>query len=248
FAAANNCLALLLSALFVPLVRAIHEDDWQALLSGPLRNIVASVGLGVIDGLVLTMVLRWLRQLGTRNGLPGLFLFGAIVATVGLSEALSVSPLLATLMMGMVCRNADQGKALLGLRLDVIGSLFVCILFVQVGAGLNPFAWRDVAPWAASFLLLRGAVRIAVSWLLGPFSGINRRQAAMLGVTLLPVSSLAILTVHASVEALPEMDKQVLAVTAAALVVLELLGPFWTRWALRRAGEVAPTVRGGGNG
>jgi Kef-type K+ transport system membrane component KefB len=242
FAAVNNCLALLLSALFVPLLRAFHEDAWETMLAGPLRDMAASAGLGVIMGMFLMATLRLLRGKASGNGVPALFLFGAILTNIGLAEVLGVTPLMATLLMGAVCRNADQGKALLGINIEPIRGLFVCVLFIQVGAGLNPYAWRDIAPWAGAFLAIRGVVRIAATWLFGPLSGISRRQAAMLGVALLPMSSLAVLTVHASVVALPEMDKQVTAITAAALVVLELLGPFCTRWALRRVGEVTPAT------
>ncbi|QNM94798.1 cation:proton antiporter [Chitinimonas koreensis] len=239
FAAVNNALALVLAVLLISLARFAREDGWRVALLDPAWELVGAVGLGVACAFLLCLFLRWLRQRGQRDVLPMLFLFGAIVAAVGIAQALGVPPLLAVLSLGIATRNIGRGEALLGLNIDHLRSLFVCVLFVQIGASLDLTAWLQAPLWAALYLAVRGAVRIAVPWLLAPFSGISHAQGGWLGVVLLPMSSLAVLTMHGTVAAIPELSAQTTAIALAALCLLEAIGPITTRWALRRAGETA---------
>ncbi|HEY9102787.1 cation:proton antiporter [Chitinimonas sp.] len=241
FAAVNNALALVLALMLISLTRFAREDGWQAALLQPAWELLGALALGMVAAFLLALFLKWLRQRGPHDVLPMLFLFGGIAATVGVAQLLAVPTLLAVLSLGIASRNIDQGEALLGLNVDHLRGLFVCVLFVQIGASLDWWAWREVPMWAGLFLLVRGLVRLTVPALLAPFSGIGHRQGVWLGVTLLPMSSLAVLTVHGSVAAMPELTTHASAIALAALCLLEIIGPLTTRWALERVGDARKT-------
>ena len=242
FTATNNALAMLLAVLFIPTINIIRHDHWWLYLQEPLRELFGAVIVGMAGGALLILALTWLRRRShLQDALPQALMFGAILGTLGLAEGLHASPLLALLTMGVTCRNVGEGAAILGTNLDGLRGLFICILFVQIGAGINLTAWQDSATWVLAFLLMRTVVRMLVTASCAPLIGMNRKQGLSLGVALLPISSFAVLTVHASMSALPEMDGQVAAVAMAALSLLEVVGPFWTRWALRHTGEAAST-------
>jgi hypothetical protein len=76
--------------------------------------------------------------------------------------------------------------------------------------------------------------------LAAPFSAIRTRQNLLLGVTLLPMSGVAMALVHDIGGLHPEFGARLANLIIAAVVALELLGPLATYWALRRAGEAAP--------
>ncbi|GAB3244909.1 cation:proton antiporter [Chitinimonas naiadis] len=243
FAAVNNALALVLALMLISLTRFSREDGWQVALLQPAWELLGAVALGVSGAFLLALFLKWLRHRGPHDVLPMLFLFGAIAATVGAAQVLAVPTLLAVLTLGITSRNIDHGEALLGLNVDHLRSLFVCVLFVQIGASLDWWAWQQVPQWAGLFLLARAAVRLLVPWLLAPFSGIGHRQGVWLGVVLLPMSSLAVLTVHGSVAGLPELTTHATAIALAALCLMEIIGPLTSRWALEKAGD-APRTEG----
>jgi Kef-type K+ transport system membrane component KefB len=221
-------------------------------LQAPLAALAGSIGLGMAAGYGLSLSMRLLRGHGPFDMLPELLLLGAIVAIVGGAKAVGFSPSLAVLATGFACRNINDGEALLAVDIEPLRNMFVCILFVHVGSALNLLAWRnvptwsydsiwmDTAVWVVLFLLVRSLVRVLVPWLLAPLSGIRHRQGACLGVALLPMSSFAILAVHTSMFAMPDLDRQVAIIAVAALSALEILGPFTTRWALRYAHEATP--------
>lgn len=243
FAAANNMLALVAAVLLVALAHLTQTGGWQQALIGPMRELLGGLALGLLAAWLTCRFLHWLRAHGPHDVLPTLFLFGAVVAVIGTAKALAFSPLLAVLALGFGCRHIESGEAVLGMQLDPLRSLFVCVLFVQLGASLNPSAWQGVAVWALLFLMVRTLARVAIPYLIAPFCGLRHAQGGWLGVVLIPMSSLGLLTVHASVTTLPELDPQAAGIAVAALMVMELLGPISTRWALKQAGEIAEEGR-----
>ena len=59
------------------------------------------------------------------------------------------------------------------------------------------------------------------------------------------MSGLAVIMVHETSGLYPQLSTSIAPVVLAAVVILELLGPVATQYALRRAGEAGPeTTRG----
>lgn len=242
FTAANNALALILTLLLITMAHVNEDEGWRQAMLEPLAQLVGAIALGLLSAYLLTFAMRWLRRHGPRDMLPTLLLFGAIVACVGLANVVGVPPLLAVLSLGISSRNIGNGEALLGVNIDSFRSLFLCILFVQIGASLDLTIWREIPLTALLLIVARGAVRTLVPCLLAPYTGLRHAQGAWLGVVIMPMSSLAVLTMHSVMVAMPELRQETVVIGLTVLYASFFIGPLTTRWALQRAGEVsAPT-------
>jgi hypothetical protein len=119
--------------------------------------------------------------------------------------------------------------------------LFFVILFVLVGASLefSAFTVAAAAPVAA-FILLRFAGKGLALLAFGALSGIRPTGAGLLTLGLVPLSGSAVVMVRDTISLYPAFGKELAAVVLSAVVILELIGPLSTQFALRRAGEAHP--------
>ena len=70
-----------------------------------------------------------------------------------------------------------------------------------------------------------------------PFVGLKLRQAGLVALALTPMSGLAVVMVYETASLYPEIRSSVAPVVFAAVVILELLGPIATQFAIKQAGE-----------
>jgi hypothetical protein len=75
---------------------------------------------------------------------------------------------------------------------------------------------------------------------LAPRAGLSYRAGSLLAVALLPLSGQAVVMVRDTVSLYPSFGRELAAVVLSAVVILELLGPIATQFALKRAGEARP--------
>jgi Kef-type K+ transport system membrane component KefB len=71
-------------------------------------------------------------------------------------------------------------------------------------------------------------------------SGLRGRKAALLGLTLTPMSAIAVVLVENTAQYYPEFGQRLAAVVMSAVLILELSAPLLTQLALRAAGETHP--------
>lgn len=76
-----------------------------------------------------------------------------------------------------------------------------------------------------------------------PLSGLNLRRAALLAVGMSPISAVALVMMQGTGSIYPDFGARLAATVFAAIVLLEILGPLATQWALQRAGETVPESR-----
>ena len=74
----------------------------------------------------------------------------------------------------------------------------------------------------------------------GPLSGIRPSGAGLLALALVPLSGSAVVMVRDTISLYPAFGRELAAVVLSAVVILELIGPLATQFALRRAGEAHP--------
>jgi Kef-type K+ transport system membrane component KefB len=117
--------------------------------------------------------------------------------------------------------------------------LFV-ILFVMTGAAvtLADFATGALVGLAYALARLTGKVLGVVCF--AQLSGLRVRKAALLGLTLAPMSAIAVVLVETTAHYYPAFGQRLAAVVMSAVLMLELTAPLLTQLALRTAGEAHP--------
>jgi len=238
FTAVNTVFAFVMLTLLLPFRQMERAAEWEPALLYPVYVLAGSALAGYAACCALLLLARWL---GKRAEIQFVLLVAMVVLTIGVAHSLKLSVPLALVTFGMLARNLDRRHALLPVRFGEVGQLFFVILFVLAGASLEFHALGVAAAGAvAAFVVMRFLGKALAILVFGRLSGIPPGGAGLLAIALLPMSGLAVVMVRDTVSLYPSFGRELAAVVLSAVVVLELLGPLATQFALRRAGEAHP--------
>jgi len=197
-------------------------------------QVLGSVALGYLVGLLLA---SWSSRV-TESGEILILLAGSILLAVGVSHALDLSPLVASLAVGATMVNlADRSKHLFK-ALSATDPPFYAIFFVIAGAELDTSLIPAMGAMGFVYVLGRAGgkfvgARSAAKWL-----GLDLKLQNYLGFALLAQAGLAIGLTLAVNNRFPDLAPVVSTVVLASVAIYEVIGPVSTRFALSRAGEV----------
>ncbi|MEW6523330.1 MAG: cation:proton antiporter [Bacillota bacterium] len=235
--ALDDVMAVLAFGVALPLADALRAgSDGRALLhaaSAPVLHIAGSMTLGVVAGLALGLTSRRLRGEGD--------LATSVVALMALATGLAgiwrYSPLLVMLVAGVTVGNQLRPRRGLSRLLDALAPAVLVAFFVMAGASLRPAAVVRVGAIGILYILVRSAGKLLGSMLGGLATGIPPTARRYLGFTLLPQAGVAIGMAVMVRGHFPELGELVHTVVLGAVVVYELTGPPFTRFAVLKAGE-----------
>jgi Kef-type K+ transport system membrane component KefB len=238
FTAVNSVFAFVLLTLLLPFLHLEHAAGWEQAILHPLYLLWGSILAGY---LACALMLRLAAWLGKSEERQFILLVAMVVVTVGAAHALKLSVSLTLITLGVLARNLDRGYAVLPVHFGHGSQLFFVILFVLVGASLEFSAFSAAAATVvAAFIIVRFLGKSLALLIFGPLSGIRAGGAGLLAVALVPLSGSAVVMVRDTTSFYPEFGKELGAVVLSAVVILELIGPLATQYALRRAGEAHP--------
>ena len=211
----------------------------------PLLEIIFSLGLGFLMGLLFSFLERFFQSRSKRMAISVTF----VLMTVAISCLkfnigpfhVSFSSLLACMMLGTVfCNTCDFSEELMN-RADRWMAPILILFFVISGSELELSVFLDVA------VLIVGVVYI-LSRSIGKCLGANISSRMTksdpniikyLGITLLPQAGVALGMAIKARNLGPE-GEIVANITLFAVLVYEIIGPFLTKVALTKAGDIIP--------
>ena len=214
----------------------------------PLLEILLSLALGFVMGLLFTLCERYFHSRSKRMAVTVTF----VMMTVAISSLqfqigsvhISFSSLLACLMLGTVfCNFCDVSEELME-RADRWTTPVLILFFVISGAGL------ELSVFADATIVVIGIVYI-IARSLGKYfgAGISARLTKSdpniikyLGITLLPQAGVALGMAIKAMELGPD-GAIVRNITLFAVMIYEIIGPFLTKIALTKAGDIQPEGR-----
>lgn len=210
----------------------------------PLVEIVLSVLLGLVAGLVLDWSERYFHSRGNRMSMTIAF----VLLTVGLSGVeFDVGPvhcgfslLLVCMMTGTVFCNVCSASDVLMERLDRWTTPLSVLFFVLSGAELDLNILKNplVLLVGAAYIFSRSLGKISGAYLSSTATGCSRDIRKYLGITLLPQAGVALGMAQTAAQL---SDGQIVRnVVLFSVLVYELVGPALTKMALTRAGEIRP--------
>ena len=238
--ALNNVVAFLVVTVLFGFVHLEYKAHWARALLHPLYLIAGSAALGYLAYVMARWMARWF---GKREDIQFIMLLGLIVATVGLAISYKLSVLLALLAFGVFAKNLDRNHDLMAVEFGPGGQLFLVVLFVITGAGLQLSELAVAGGLGLAFVLARLAGKLAGLAMFAPLSGLSQRKSALLGVGMVPMSAIAVVMVQGASQLYPEFGAKLSSIVFSAVVILELIGPLATQWALRLAGEIDPAAQ-----
>jgi Kef-type K+ transport system membrane component KefB len=242
----DDIFALLLYSLTAPVAimfingGAVGPDHSVLVaVSHAVLEIVKSVGIGALVGVLLIAIGRYLKDW---QGMLFLTL-GMILLNCGLSEMLDLSPILLNMATGIVTVNMDTStsrKMIEGLQ-NWAPPLYV-LFFVLVGCHLDLQLLQEYWLIVALYILARSSGKWGGAFVGGKVAKAPANTQKYLGLALFSQAGVAIALAYNASKALKEAGlgleaEQVLSVIAATTFVVMLLGPVFAKTALVKSGE-----------
>lgn len=232
--ALDDAWGLIIFSIGLALVAALAGVDGHASpLLAALRDIGGSVILGLLIGLPAAYMTGRIRQ-----GQPMLTeALGLVFVCGGLALWLDVSFLIASMVMGAVVTNLATHHEYPFHAIEDIEWPFMVIFFVLAGASLEFSALRDIGLIGAVYVVCRIAGKVLGAWLGGRHGRARQETRRWMGVAMLPQAGAAMGMALVATNLLPEYRQVVLSVVISTTVFFELIGPAFTRLALRHTDD-----------
>lgn len=243
--ALDDAVGLVVFAISFGIARSIGTAGVSplAIILEPLLEIVLSLLLGFVMGLLFTLCERYFHSRSKRMAVSVTF----VMLTVALSGLkfeigdihIAFSSLLACMMLGTVFCNICEVSEELMDRADRWTTPVLILFFVISGAEL------DLSVFAQWTVVVVGIVYI-IARSLGKYYGANISARMTksdpniikyLGITLLPQAGVALGMAIKAIELGPD-GAIVRNITLFAVLIYEIVGPFLTKMALTKAGDI----------
>jgi len=243
--ALDDAVGLVVFAVSFGVAKALISGrvDLLSVILEPLLEVVLSLALGALMGAAFAWSEKFYHSRSKRQAVSVAF----VMLTVALSMLeftvfgvhVAFSSLLTCMMLGTIfCNLCDFSEELMA-RMDRWTAPLYILFFVLSGAELELSVFRD------TFVVVIGVVYI-MGRSLGKYFGASFSARAVsctpgivkyLGITLLPQAGVA-LGMAMKAEALGEVGAVVSNITLFSVLIYELVGPYLTREALVKAGEI----------
>ena len=245
--AIDDAVGLVLFAVSFGVAKALISGkvDVLSVIVEPVLEVVLSLGLGYIMGVIFTFFERFFHSRSKRLSMSVTFVF----LTVALSMVefkiggvhVAFSSLLVCMMLGTVfCNLCDFSEELMDRIARWSAPLFI-LFFVISGAELELATFKDAAVVIIGlvYIVARSLGKYIGAASSSKWMGCDSNIVKYLGVTLLPQAGVA-LGMAIKAEALGAEGAIVTNITLFSVLIYELVGPFFTKVALERAGEINP--------
>jgi Kef-type K+ transport system membrane component KefB len=228
------------------------DDAWALLLFSIGLALVASMAGEASHSEILFVAVREIGGavfLGCGIGLPAAYMtgrikpgepvlseaLGLVFLCGGLAIWLEVSFLIAAMVMGMVVANFARHHEYPFHAIENIEFPFMVIFFVLAGANLDISMVVQLGSIGLAYILARIAGKISGAWLGAVMSKADPCTRKWMGLALLPQAGVAIGMALVASNYFPQYQQIVLSITISSTVFFEIIGPVFTRIALKRS-------------
>ena len=246
--ALDDAVGLVLFAVSFGIARAIESGamDLLSILVEPLLEIVASLLLGAVMGLILTPLEAMFFSNSNRLALA----IGFVLLTIALTGmelplggmTLRFSSLLVCMMLGTVFCNLCPRSEDIMTRSDKWTVPLFAAFFVLSGAELELSVFRSIAVVGigVAYIVARSAGKYLGARSSAALTRCDHNVKKYLGITLLPQAGVA-LGMSSTAMALGSYSGALIRnIVLFGVLIYELFGPMLTRWALGKAGDIRP--------
>ncbi len=244
--ALDDMVGLVVFAISFGIARALENGQVSmiSVLVDPLVEVVASLGLGALTGLLFHWSEQFFYSRSKRLSISVTFVF----LSVALSQlhfpigpvTVGFSTLLVCMAMGTVfCNLCDFSEELME-RIDRWTGPLMVLFFVLSGSDLDFAVFAD---WAiiltgVVYILFRSMGKIIGASLSAGFTHCTPTIRKYLGITLLPQAGVS-LGMSLTAMSLGAPGTIIRNICLFAVLVYELVGPLLTKIALEKAGEIS---------
>jgi Kef-type K+ transport system membrane component KefB len=234
--ALNSVYAIVLTKLVTTWVHQATYGNAFATILQPLYLLAGSLIAAYVFARACIYLFRHITQT-MRDEHSFVALFGLVMLAIAVAQVLKLSTLLTLLLAGIIVKNLEARPQLWPEHFGTAGWLLTVVLFVLT---LTSFTWGDIAMgglFAIALIVTRLVAKLAGVMTFAKPSGIGMKQGVALGLSLMPMSALSYLLVDDTYRSYPQFDPHLRAVVMCAIVVLQLVSPFFVYRCLSAVGE-----------
>ncbi|PVV11163.1 MAG: sodium:proton antiporter [gamma proteobacterium symbiont of Ctena orbiculata] len=199
--------------------------------------VIKDIGGALLLGLGLGFPAAYLTG-RIRKGQPMLMeALGLVFLCGGLALLLEVSFLVASIVMGSVVANFATHHEYPFHEIENIEWPFMSIFFVLAGASLEFISVMEIGMIGIVYILSRIIGKLLGARIGAEMSGADSITRDWMGFALLPQAGIAMGMALVASNQFPEYRQALLTIVISSTVFFELIGPVFTRMALRRAGK-----------
>ena len=246
--ALDDAVGLIVFAVSFGVAKAIdtRHIDVVSMVVNPLLEVILSLALGALMGLLFTVCERHFHSRSKRMAVSVTF----VMMTVALSLLefkigavhIAFSSLLACMMLGTVfCNICDFSEELMD-RAERWTAPLLILFFVISGSELNlsVFASIGFVIIGVIYIISRSIGKYFGAAISSKMMGCDSSITKYLGVTLLPQAGVALGMASQALAFGGETGEVVRTITLFAVLVYEIVGPFLTKISLTKAGDIKP--------
>ncbi|MBN2898568.1 MAG: cation:proton antiporter [Clostridia bacterium] len=230
------CLIIFAMAASVAKVFVSHEViTVQKVLLLPIEEIVLSIVVGAIMGIVLSLLIKYAK--GLNELLP--FIIAALLILDGVATVFELSPLLSAMSMGVVVANVAPNKGKAFKALEDFAPPIVAAFFILAGARLNIAYIPQIGILGVAYLLFRILGKLTGAALGATISKAPATVKKYIGYGLLSQVGVAVglaITVNREFPN-SEIGTIVVTILLATTIATEIVGPIATKHAVVKSNE-----------
>jgi Kef-type K+ transport system membrane component KefB len=231
---ALNCIyAVIFHKIAVAFMHGETGTDLVHSILAPLYLISGSALLAWLFGITFERIHHYVGQ---HEETFSFVLFGMILFATIMASTLTLSPILEMLAAGMLTRYQRQRSRSFPPHFGSAGAVLVVLMFIANGLAADLGGLR-YGLLVLLLIVVRSAAKLVAVLILGHYSGIGMRQTMALGISLAPMSSVALLLTLDTSTMFPAFGSGMGLVLMSCIVILELAGPIMVQKALKAAGE-----------
>lgn len=248
--ALDDAVGLVIFAISFGIAKSINTGsvDIMGIVVEPLLEIILSLGLGAILGLLFTLCEKLFHSRSKRMAVTVTFVMMAVALSTLKFEIgglhIAFSSLLTCMMLGTIfCNICDFSEELMA-RADRWTAPILILFFVISGAELelNVFLDLIIVLIGVIYILFRSLGKYFGATISAKICKCNPSIVKYLGITLLPQAGVALgMAIKAS--ELGADGNIIRNITLFAVLIYEIVGPYFTKVALTKAGDIDPSGR-----
>ena len=247
--ALDDAVGLILFAVSFGIAKALQIGAVSiiSILVNPLLEIILSLGLGAVMGLLFSLCERFFHSRSKRLAVS----VGFVLMTIGFSMMkfefgevhIGFSPLLVCMMLGTIfCNICDFSEELMD-RVDRWTAPLFIVFFVLSGAELELSVFTDllVVLIGVAYILSRSIGKYSGAYASAKLVKCDDNIVKYLGITLLPQAGVALGMANMVKDSVLGSAGILIAnITLFAVLIYEIFGPALTKIALMKAGDIDP--------
>jgi Kef-type K+ transport system membrane component KefB len=205
-------------------------------------TLLSHVGLELLTvlliGTLAAFIVRFFGKYVQRRGDALTFILGTLLFSTGAALYFGVSALMANIVFGAVVINLVPSSFRFFDHLKKIDWPLYIMFYVLVGANLKLELLSSLGLVAIVYVLFRIAGKVLGAYVGARVCHADKSVRRYMGLALMPQAGVALGLALLAKSRFPEIGEMLFVTITATTILYELVGPFATRFALVKAGDI----------